>query len=149
MRPDRSALSLGDSALGEGELTDVGVAVPEQIRTAGQILHVAVVDLAGLDLHRFVLAFLQCLGPDVECLGVVLAEPLFAGQPEAGLLGVLSDGGRLGRGGGYYDRFLKKLSPYSVTAGVAFAFQVVESVPLTKNDVRVQKIVTEEKTIHC
>ena len=96
-----AARALGDSAFGEGELTDVGVAVPEQVRTAGQILHVAVVDLAGLDLHRVVLTFLQCLGPDVECLGVMLTEPLFAGQPEAGLFGVLSDGGRLGRGGGY------------------------------------------------
>ena len=58
-------------------------------------------------------------------------------------------GGRIGFGGGYYDCFLKKLSPRAVTAGVAFAFQLVDSVPFDENDVRMQKIVTEKKTIHC
>lgn len=58
-------------------------------------------------------------------------------------------GGRIGFGGGYYDRFLKNLPPSAVTAGVAFAFQVLESVPLNENDIRVQKIITEKKTIHC
>ena len=58
-------------------------------------------------------------------------------------------GGRIGFGGGYYDYFLKGLSPYTVTAGVAFNFQVMEAIPLTENDVRVQKIITEEKTINC
>lgn len=36
---------------------------------------------------------------------------------------------RLGRGGGYYDRFLKKVSGRMPSAGLAFGFQVVESLP--------------------
>ncbi|MFQ5674065.1 MAG: 5-formyltetrahydrofolate cyclo-ligase [Nitrospinales bacterium] len=58
-------------------------------------------------------------------------------------------GGRVGFGGGYYDRLLKKLSPRAVTAGVAFDFQVVESIPLAPHDVKVRKIITEKKTIDC
>lgn len=38
-------------------------------------------------------------------------------------------GHRLGRGLGYYDRFLAKLKPTTVKVGLAFDFQVVESVP--------------------
>lgn len=58
-------------------------------------------------------------------------------------------GGRVGFGGGYYDRLLKKLPPHAVTAGVAFDFQVIESIPLAPHDVKVQKIITEKKTIVC
>ena len=33
---------------------------------------------------------------------------------------------RLGRGGGYYDRFLESLPPSAVTVGLAFDFQIVD-----------------------
>ncbi|MBF0485944.1 MAG: 5-formyltetrahydrofolate cyclo-ligase [Candidatus Omnitrophica bacterium] len=36
---------------------------------------------------------------------------------------------RLGRGAGYYDRFLKELPPKTPTIGLAFDFQVVSSIP--------------------
>lgn len=56
-------------------------------------------------------------------------------------------GGRLGRGGGYYDRFLRRLRPRSAGGppkiGVAFACQVVESVPRTNMDVLMDGLVTE------
>jgi len=58
-------------------------------------------------------------------------------------------GGRVGFGGGHYDRLLKKVSPHTVTAGVAFDFQIVESIPLASHDVKVQKIITEKKIIDC
>jgi 5-formyltetrahydrofolate cyclo-ligase len=38
---------------------------------------------------------------------------------------------RLGRGGGYYDRFLKNLLPAKFTSvGVAFDFQILETLPI-------------------
>ena len=58
-------------------------------------------------------------------------------------------GGRIGYGGGYYDRLLTGLSPAVQRVAVAFDFQVIDSVPQGASDVSVHKIVMEEKTICC
>ena len=58
-------------------------------------------------------------------------------------------GGRIGYGGGYYDRLLKSLSPAVRRVAVAFDFQVIDSIPQEDSDVPVHKIVMEEETIHC
>ncbi len=45
---------------------------------------------------------------------------------------------RLGRGGGYYDRFLESLSPSVSTVGLAFDFQMIDSLSFQeKHDVPV------------
>ena len=49
-------------------------------------------------------------------------------------------GNRLGRGGGYYDHFLKGYS--GTTAGVAFAFQIRPDIPVEAHDQPVDWIVT-------
>jgi 5-formyltetrahydrofolate cyclo-ligase len=49
-------------------------------------------------------------------------------------------GDRLGYGQGYYDRFLPTLSAPSV--GVCFADQLVDEMPLTERDVRVDMVVS-------
>lgn len=51
------------------------------------------------------------------------------------------NGGRLGRGAGYYDRFLKKTG--AVRIGFCFSFQVVEQVPLEAHDALMQSLVTD------
>ena len=48
---------------------------------------------------------------------------------------------RLGRGKGFYDRFLAKLPRRTVTIGLAFDFQVVESLPVTELDIPVSRVV--------
>lgn len=48
---------------------------------------------------------------------------------------------RLGRGEGYYDRFLKKLSPNSYSVGLAFDFQVVDSLPVSETDIAVSRVI--------
>ena len=55
------------------------------------------------------------------------------------------NGGRLGRGGGYYDRILEAYA--GRTAAVAFDFQLVEQVPVEPHDRPVDAVVTETKTI--
>lgn len=50
-------------------------------------------------------------------------------------------GGRLGYGGGFYDRFLAA-HPHVVTVGVGYDFQVVEEVPLEPHDVRLDRVLT-------
>ncbi len=50
---------------------------------------------------------------------------------------------RLGRGGGYYDRFLTQLSSYVPTIGLAFDFQIVEFLSFQrKHDVSVSRVLT-------
>lgn len=55
-------------------------------------------------------------------------------------------GYRLGRGGGYYDRFIKKLT-HTVLIGVGYDFQLVESVPALRHDQRVHRIILPSQTI--
>lgn len=55
-------------------------------------------------------------------------------------------GGRLGQGGGHYDRLLPTLRPEVVRIGVCFACQVVPSVPREAHDEAVDLVVTERAT---
>jgi len=48
---------------------------------------------------------------------------------------------RLGRGKGYYDRFLSTLPKYVTTVGLAFDFQLTESLPTEAHDMRLQQII--------
>lgn len=52
-------------------------------------------------------------------------------------------GGRLGYGGGAYDRLLGRLGEPAVVIGVAYAPQVVDEVPLGPSDARVHLVVTD------
>jgi 5-formyltetrahydrofolate cyclo-ligase len=54
-------------------------------------------------------------------------------------------GHRLGRGGGYYDRFLARLRPGTVKIGLAFDPQMIDAVPMEINDVPVDIVVTERR----
>lgn len=49
-------------------------------------------------------------------------------------------GRRLGRGKGYYDRFLKKLPPDISTIGLAFDFQILPSLPVIAHDICVHRV---------
>jgi 5-formyltetrahydrofolate cyclo-ligase len=51
-------------------------------------------------------------------------------------------GQRLGRGGGYYDRLLTA-APQIITAGLAYSFQVLDRLPESPGDRRLNFIVTE------
>jgi 5-formyltetrahydrofolate cyclo-ligase len=56
-------------------------------------------------------------------------------------------GQRLGRGGGYYDRLLADAGPQAITAGLAYSFQVLNRLPESPHDRRLDVIVTES-TMH-
>lgn len=50
---------------------------------------------------------------------------------------------RLGRGGGYYDRFLKNIPTGVFTVGLAFDFQIVDELPaLEEHDVAMSYVVS-------
>lgn len=52
-------------------------------------------------------------------------------------------GSRLGRGGGYFDRFLARLPDRVPKIGLAFRFQVVDRLPHAAHDIRVTRLVTD------
>ncbi len=59
-------------------------------------------------------------------------------------------GGRLGQGGGHYDRVLARLRPAGVQAvGLAYAGQEMPAIPLEPHDQRLDWIVTEREAIPC
>lgn len=49
---------------------------------------------------------------------------------------------RLGRGKGYYDRFLKKLPEKTPAFGLAFDFQILPVIPATATDIKLSKILS-------
>ncbi len=57
-------------------------------------------------------------------------------------------GNRIGYGKGFYDRFLKDISRQS-RFGLAYRFQVLESIPSQETDVKTGLIITEDGTVNC
>lgn len=55
-------------------------------------------------------------------------------------------GGRMGYGGGYYDRFLERI-PYATRIGLAYEVQIVNEIPLQPHDELLDYTVTEERII--
>ena len=63
-------------------------------------------------------------------------------------LGFDRKGNRLGRGGSYYDRFFANKELKAVRCGLAFAEQVVDSIPVTDSDQPIDFLVTDEEIIY-
>lgn len=57
------------------------------------------------------------------------------------------DGGRMGYGAGYYDRYFKKITNKSkvVKLALAYDFQILNHVPMEKHDVSMDVIYTEKR----
>ncbi len=64
-------------------------------------------------------------------------------------LGFDNAGGRLGRGGGYYDRFLGSPELRACIFGAGFGGQVVDVVPMETHDKRMRYLVTERGVVDC
>lgn len=56
-------------------------------------------------------------------------------------------GGRIGYGGGYYDRFMAYEAPLASRIGLAFELQVVDKLTLQAHDEELDIIVTEKRNI--
>lgn len=81
-----------------------------------------------------------------EILAPVAGENLIVFLP-----GLLFDrqGNRLGRGGGWYDRALQALGNRGFYVGLAYEFQLADSLPAESWDQRVHLIITEKNRIDC
>ena len=56
------------------------------------------------------------------------------------------DRNRIGYGGGFYDRYIKKIKKIKkvLTIGIAFSYQKVKKIPIEKNDIKLDFIITEK-----
>lgn len=59
-----------------------------------------------------------------------------------------ASGGRLGRGGGYYDRFLS-IFPQAFKVGVCFEQAILPKIPVDRHDITMDAILTESRIIFC
>ena len=142
------------------------LSMPHEIETAS-IIEAAVRDHGGVAVPRiegerirFVL--LPSGRPDLERdrFGIPVPKPDWTAWDgvRAGRILVVTpglafdrDGNRLGRGKGYYDRFLQECRAYArgrlAAVGICFEEQLVEAVPHTERDQTVDGVVTEARTI--
>jgi 5-formyltetrahydrofolate cyclo-ligase len=59
------------------------------------------------------------------------------------------DGGRLGYGGGFYDKLLARMPHQPNLVAAAYALQLVENIPEENTDRKVEWLITEQETIRC
>lgn len=57
-------------------------------------------------------------------------------------------GGRMGYGGGFYDRFVSVKAPRALRVGLAYEIQMVERAPLQDHDEYMDRVITEKRVIH-
>jgi 5-formyltetrahydrofolate cyclo-ligase len=122
------------------------------VKDAGGEVAMPVVEKRRMFFRRF---------DDEECLepGVFGTRHPHAGQPKldpdfivAPLAAFDRNGGRIGYGAGYYDIAIADLYARGKSprlAGIAFACQEVESVPVESHDVRLPVIATEHELIEA
>jgi 5-formyltetrahydrofolate cyclo-ligase len=84
-----------------------------------------------------------------EPSGVSVASPTKIDSIVTPGLAFDSSGGRIGFGGGYYDRLFMELPGNSLRLGIAYDFQIVDSLHQDVWDKKVQKVFTEKDTLNC
>lgn len=88
-----------------------------------------------------------------ENFGVKMGEPIEAHPTVTPALFLVpgvafyTDGVRLGRGKGYYDRYLENHNGLKI--GLCFEFQILEELPQEDHDVLMDYLVTEKRVICC
>ena len=71
------------------------------------------------------------------------AMRFYACRPDALVFGAFTaDGRRLGRGRGYYDRYLGDPVFRGFRVGVCYAHQLVDDLPVEPHDVRMDRVIT-------
>jgi 5-formyltetrahydrofolate cyclo-ligase len=77
---------------------------------------------------------------DQEFVDLILFVPGVAFDPH---------GNRLGRGMGWYDRFLSRIEGLGTSVALAYEFQIVSEVPSDPWDQKVHYLITESRIIDC
>ncbi len=112
------------------------VLFPKVIRSSKQLALVRVDDLTDLQSGAF--GVLEPMGtetvPPAHLRQALICVPGLAFSPS---------GHRLGRGGGFYDRLIGEVGSDATSAGLAYSFQVLDQIPQSPVDRRLNLIFTE------
>lgn len=118
---------------------------------AGKSVAVPKVDWQARSMEPVVLESMDGLQPDQKGLMVPIhARPLPAQAIDLIVtpgLGFDRSGHRLGRGSGFYDRFLTEPNLRALRCGLCLDEQLVDSIPATDQDQPVQMIVTDRQVV--
>lgn len=128
-------------------------------------VYAPVIDLDNNDMDFYRLDNISFIRPGAFGIGEPPADAgnIFEPCEKPGIMivpGVEFDrnGHRLGRGGGFYDRYLERLVENSSALGIdlniktiapVFSFQIGENVPSQEHDKKVDCLITEKGVIHC
>lgn len=121
------------------------VSVPLTLRKEGRLLAVRITDPAS----QLAPGCFGILEPTKEQAKLATVNP--AAIDLAVLPGSVFDrlGGRLGYGGGFYDRFLSQNAPQAVRLALAYEMQLADQLPLEAHDQLMDMLVTEEQIYDC
>lgn len=119
-------------------------------RQRGQEVWLPLTEPAARRIHPYVYSGRDCLRPGAY--GIWEPDPDRAPKADPARLeavvvpGLAFDrcGGRLGYGGGYYDRFFAALAKRPLLVGFAFSVQLVDAVPRESHDITLDYLVTEQ-----
>jgi 5-formyltetrahydrofolate cyclo-ligase len=140
-RSEVETLALIEDYLVQGKT----VSVPVTLRKESRLLAVQITEPA----HQLELGCFGILEPTKEQIARATIDP--ADIDTVVVPGSVFDplGGRLGYGGGYYDRFLTEKAPQAQRVGLAYALQMVERVPVEPHDQYMDIIITEQQIYQC
>ena len=102
------------------------------------------------EMHAIRIASLDDLRPGMYSIPEPIGTDELQGAPDLTIVPGLafdSYGGRMGYGGGYYDRFLANAN--TTAAALAYTCQVIERVPTGAHDAPVNYIITPAGIIAC
>ena len=117
------------------------VSVPVTMREESRLIACRITD-PDHDLHP---GYCQILEPDPTMTEIINPQDINVVLMPGSVFD--KQGGRLGYGGGFYDRFLEYEAPHAVRIGLAFEIQIVKDLPLMPHDKRLHYLVTEDRVL--
>lgn len=151
------------SELGEyarAEVVMLFLSLPTEVDTSSLVLRCwqdqkrVLVPKVSWEQRRMLPVEIRSLTDDLTSTEFGLREPVSGDPVPMSMIDLIivpglafdESGNRLGRGRGFYDRFLAHTEPRTVACGLAFELQVVPRLPIGPQDRPVHILVTEQKT---
>ncbi|MFR9619966.1 MAG: 5-formyltetrahydrofolate cyclo-ligase [Rikenellaceae bacterium] len=116
----------------------------ERWYTMGKQLALPVIEGESMQFYAYRPDALICGKYGIYAPDPLCCDPIEASQIELMILPGVSftlTGERLGRGGGFYDRYLASPDFRAATIGICYAHQIVSDLPTDPHDIGVQRVI--------